>query len=127
MTYTLSKGTYYIGDPAFIIRKTKKGDQLIKKLWEIFYKDMNKFHQILLDGVLLYLMRTEGGDGIFDGVGTDTGVIMVLEMSQLKDEEIFKQNIEPRGCKIITIDEDKTIEAINFNLEIQGVLRIETH
>jgi len=127
MTYTLSKGTYYIGDPAFIIRKTKKGDQFIKKLWEIFYKDMNKFHQILLDGVLLYLMRTEGGDGIFDGVGTDTGVIMVLEMSQLKDEEIFKQNIEPRGCKIITIDEDKTIEAINFNLEIQGVLRIETH
>jgi hypothetical protein len=88
---------------------------------------MNKFHKIELDDVLLYLMRTEGGDGIFDGVGTDTGVFMIVEMSQLNDEDIFKQSIEPRGCKIITLDEEKTVEVINFNLEIKGVLRIETH
>ena len=127
MTYKLSKGTYYIGDPAYIIRKTQRGDQFIKKLWNLFYKDMNKFHKIELDGILLYLMRTEGGDGIFDGVGTDTGVFMIVEMSQLKDEDIFKQNIEPRGCKIITLEEDKIIEVIDYNLEIKGVLKIETH
>lgn len=127
MTHTLSKGTYYIGDPAYIIRKTQKGDTFIKKLWDLFYQDMNQFHKINLDGVLLYLMRTEGGDGIFDGVGTDTGVFMIVEMSQLKDEDIFKQNIEPRGCKIVTIDEEKIIEVVDFNLEIKGVLKIETH
>lgn len=127
MTHTLSKGTYYIGDPAYIIRKTQKGDTFIKKLWDLFYQDMNQFHKINLDGVLLYLMRTEGGDGIFDGVGTDTGVFMIIEMSQLKDEDIFKQNIEPRGCKIVTIDEEKIIEVVDFNLEIKGVLKIETH
>ena len=127
MKYTLPKGTYYIGDPAYIIRKTKKGDLFINRLWDLFYKDMNKFHQLKLDGVLLYLMRTEGGDGIFDGVGTDTGVLMIIEMSQLNDEEIFKQNIEPRGCKIVTIDEEKTIEVVDFNLEIKGILKIETH
>ena len=127
MTYTLSKGTYFIGDPAYIIRKTDKGDQFIKKLWDLFYEDMNKFHKIELDGVLLYLMRTEGGDGIFDGVGTDTGVFMIVEISQLNDEDIFKQSIEPRGCKIITLNEEKTVEVINFNLEIKGVLKIKTH
>ena len=52
---------------------------------------------------------------------------MIFEMSQLKDEDIFKQNIEPRGCKIIHLDEEKTIEVVDFNLEIKGVLKIETH
>lgn len=127
MTYTLTKGTYFIGDPAYIIRKTEKGDQFIKKLWNLFYKDMNKFHKIELDGILLYLMRTEGGDGIFDGVGTDTGVFMIVEMSQLHNEDIFKQNIEPKGFKIITLDEEKAVEVVDFNLEIKGVLKIETH
>ena len=127
MEHLLTKGTYYIGDPAYLIKKNQEGDQFITKLWDLFYKDMNKFHELIIDEIKFYAFRTEGGDGIFDGIGTDTGVIMIIDMSKIKDHIGFKQDIKEHGCKIITLNEDVVASVKNFNLEIKGYINIETH
>ncbi len=127
MEHLLNKGTYYVGDPAYLIKKNKEGDAFITKLWDLFYRDMNKFHELVIDDIHFYVFRTEGGDGIFDGIGTDTGVIMIIEMSQFKDHTGFKQDILEHGCKVITLNEDVKAEVDDFNLEIKGYLKVETH
>lgn len=127
MEHLLNKGTYYVGDPAYLIKKNDEGDAFITKLWDLFYTDMNKFHALTINDIHFYAFRTEGGDGIFDGIGTDTGVIMIMEMSQIKDHIAFKQDIQEHGCKIITLHEDVIASVTNFNLEIKGYISIETH
>lgn len=126
MKHTLSKGKYYVGDPAYLIIKNKEGNDFIEKLWELFYKDMNKFHELNINSIKFYAMRTEGGDGFFDGIGTDTGVFIILDMNQIKGHIAFKQEIVERGCKIIDIKEDTVAEVKDFNLDIKGYLKVET-
>jgi len=127
MKHLLSKGRYYIGDPARIIKKNKEGDQLINQLWDVFYQDFNQFQQIKVDGLIFYMFRTEGGDGIFDGVTTDTGVLMIMNLDQIKDHVAFKQDLTIDGFKVIDIYSDTWAIVESFNLEIKGYLKIETH
>jgi hypothetical protein len=126
MKHILSKGTYYVGDPAYLIKKNNEGDTFINKIWDLFYQDMNMFHLMHIDDIKFYVFRTEGGDGFFDGVGTDTGVIMIIDLAQTKDHIAFKQDIEERGCKIITLNEDTEAEVISHNLDIKGYLQVKT-
>ncbi len=126
MKYLLTKGTYYIGDPAYLIRKNEVGDKFITKLWDLFYQDMNKFHKLNIDDIHFYAFRSKGGDGVFNGIGTDTGVFIIIKLSQVRAHEGFKQEIKEHGCKIITILEDVEAEVVDFNLNINGYLKMET-
>ena len=126
MKHMLTKGRYYVGDPALIISKTKQGSMFIEKLWDLFYKDMNKFHHLTIDNIEVYAMRTEGGDGYFDGIGTDTGVIIIMEMSQLEHHDFFDKDLKEQGCKFVTLETDTEAEVVNFNLDIKGYLKVET-
>lgn len=126
MKYLLTKGRYYVGDPANLIVKNEEGSIFIEKLWDLFYQDMNKFHELMIDNIKLYAMRTEGGDGYFDGIGTDTGVFIIIELDQLKGNSVFKEKIIEKSCKIITLKEDTFAEVIDFNLDIKGHLKVET-
>ncbi|MCD4826845.1 MAG: hypothetical protein K8Q99_03610 [Acholeplasmataceae bacterium] len=126
MQHILTKGFYYVGDPAYIIMKNKEGNDFIETLWKLFYKDMNKFHELVINDVKFYAFRTEGGDGFFDGIGTDTGVIIILDLNQVKGNPVFKSEFRENGCKIIHITEDTIAEVLDFNLEIKGYLKVET-
>lgn len=127
MKHILPKGTYFIGDPASLIKKNEPGDKFINTIWDLFYKDMNQFHFMNIDDIKFYVFRTEGGDGFFDGIGTDTGVIMIIDINQIKDHIVFKQDIPEKGCKVITLDNDTEAEVIDFDLDIKGHLQVKTH
>ena len=126
MKYLLSKGKYYVGDPAYLIKKNNEGSVFIEKLWDLFYKDMNKFHELVIENIKFYATRTEGGDGYFNGIGTDTGVFIIIDLDQVKGNSAFKESIVENGCKIITLKEDTIAEVVDFNLDIKGYLKVET-
>lgn len=124
--YTLTKGHYVICDPAYMMLKNKEGDQFNQKVINQFFKEMNKFHHFIIDGITFYMFRSLGGDGIFDGVGTDTGTIIIIETTQLKDDIRFRQDYS-RGA-IIHFDVDEPVIATvdNFDLSISNGIKIHT-
>ncbi len=124
--YELKKGTYFIGDPAIFIRKNLEGDRFVTQLWEVFYQDMNHFHHLVLEGVELYITRTAEGDGYFDGIGTDTGTIMIIRIDELNQDHRFMNHFPERGCHLLEVKEKDGIRVESFNLYFDSGLSIRT-
>ncbi len=124
-TYKLKKGSYFIGDPATIVIKNDDGEEFLKKLWDTFYKDHNAFQKLKIKGAKFLITRTEGGDGIFNGIGTDTGVIMIADIDELKDKRLFKDLNDLRNVKILSYDHDTSVSVKNFNIYFEDFV-VET-
>lgn len=115
-TYKLKKGAYYVGDPAMITLKNDLGEAFLQKLFEVFYKAPNEFQDIKIKGIHFFAQRTEGGDGIFNGVGTDTGIYIILNTKYLTNKKLFKQTLPPSNYKIIAYDHDTFVSVESFNI-----------
>jgi len=125
-TYTLKPGLYAIGDPAMLIKKNEKGDLFIKTLWDIFYKKPNEFQEIIIDEITFYITRTLGGDGIFSGIGTDTGTIMIIRTDSLQGDERFKFNYHQTYVKYIQIKDYEWVTVENFHIHFKNGFSILT-
>ncbi len=120
-TYKLDKGSYVIGDPGYIIKKNKEGTRFIKKVWDKFYETSEPFQMIKIKGVVLYMMRTLNGDGIFSGIATDTGTIAIINLKYLNDNDIFKEEVKYKYTKIIECEEQTEITVKDYNMYIKDV------
>jgi len=112
----MESGTYYIGDPSYII-KGNQGYLWIEKLWDEFYKDEIPAKFLNIDGISIFLGQTYGGDGIYNGFYVDSGVICVLKIDMLFNDERFSIK-EMKGTKIETFN---TPLLINYN---EGIFNI---
>ena len=126
-SYILSKGTYFIGDPAMIIKKTIEGDQFIKILWDLFYKDMNSFQNITIDSVSLFITRTSEGDGLFKDVGTDTGTICIIKLEDIKNDSRFNANAILNGCHYLEVLTEDRVTVSNFNIKFDSGYEVITN
>lgn len=125
-TYELRPGTYVIGDPAVIVRKNDRGTAWTEKLWETFYLDMNRFHRLTIDGVTFMITRTAEGDGYFDGVGTDTGTIMILRTEDVMGDDRFQPSFPKHGCRYLSVTENDHVTVMDFNIFFESGLSIRT-
>lgn len=119
-------GTYYIGDPCIII-KGNPGYLWIEKLWALFYRLNRKAAVLEIDGVKLFIGRTYGGDGVYNGIAVDTGTIAVIRVNSIKNDERFNfGNLDIRGTKFITAKSPFTIAYENGNFQIGNFFTIDT-
>lgn len=125
-SYFVKKGQYFIGDPAIVVRKNNEGDAFIQKLWDEFYKNPHEFREIELDGIFFYMTRTEGGDGRYSGIGTDTGTFWIIEISQLKDDLRFHIDLNPSFAKIMDLNEGEEIKVCHFNIYFENGFEVIT-
>jgi hypothetical protein len=126
-SYELKKGIYYIGDPGLIIKKSIEGTKLSEKLYEIFYQNMNLFQEVKIDQHQFYLTRTYEGDGYYDGVGTDTGLIVIVLIEPLKNDERFSIRLTQSGVKFLDVKEKDIVTVENFNIYFQSGLKVITN
>lgn len=126
MRYNLKEGDYIICDPAIIVKKTKDGDLWVKKLWDLFYKDMNHFHEFFLDGVHLYITRTAEGDGFFGEVGTDTGTLAIFDIKTIESDDRFHNAYDRNGAKLFHASHDFFVEVNNFNINLSNGYQVLT-
>lgn len=124
--YELKKGTYFIGDPAIFIRKNDEGEKFVQKLWDLFYQDMNKFQHLIIDQVEFFITRTAEGDGYFDGIGTDTGTIMIIRVDELSQDSRFSNRFPAKGCKLLEVKDYDGVTVESFNLYFDCGLIIKT-
>lgn len=124
--YPLNQGRYVIGDPAIFVKKNKEGDRWITMLWDTFYLDMNQFQQLTIDGITCYITRTAEGDYYYQGIGTDTGTLMIIQIDQLHDDR-FHVNPDQQGIKFIEVDYEMTVCVDRFNLYFSNGLTIITN
>lgn len=119
-------GTYYVGDPCLVI-KGMPGYQWIEKLWAIFYKLDHKAALLEIDGVKIFIGRTYGGDGVYDGITVDTGTIAVIPVDDILDDERFNfYDFKIRGTRSFTADAPFTITYDGGDFEIGAYLTIKT-
>lgn len=126
-TYALTQGRYYIGDPGLIIKKTVEGDQFIEQLWDVFYKDMHRFHQLNIKGITLFIMRTKSGDGMYGDIGTDTGTIMIMNLNQVKDDPRFYAKDSLNGCHYMDVDHAISVRMDDYNLYFSNGYEVITN
>ncbi len=124
--YTLNPGTYAIGDPAIFVKKTKEGDAWLTLLWATFYKDMNSFQHLDLNGVSFYITRTAEGDYYYRGIGTDTGTLMVIKIDGFNDER-FRFTKEQHGVKYFDTEVDVSVCVDRFNLHFSNGIDVITN
>ncbi|RJX25856.1 MAG: hypothetical protein C4537_03855 [Acholeplasma sp.] len=124
--YSLNPGTYAIGDPAMFVKKTKEGDLWLKVLWDTFYRDMNRFQQLQIDGISFYITRTAEGDYYYQGIGTDTGTLMVIRINDVLDER-FRFSNEQHGVKYFDCDHEVTVCVDRFNLHFSNDIHVITN
>lgn len=112
-SYQLKPSTYLIGDPGLIYKKIE-GRKLTDHLFEIFYKAPKRFQKMNIDGITFYITKTKDGDGYYDGVGTDSGTIMIIDLdAYLHDPRIH------------TLSNRKGILTLNFTKEV--TVMVENH
>ncbi len=120
-SYKLKKGSYIICDPAVLIKKNDDGEEFLQKLWKIFYKHPNEFQHLKIKGVKFLISRTEGGDGVFNGLGTDTGVFMILDVKEIEDHDLFNSMEHIiKHAKKLSYDHDTEVYVENFNIYFEG-------
>ncbi len=124
--YALNSGTYFVGDLGLITKKTSEATLWIEKIWALFYKDMNQFYHLTVDGISLYLCRTAEGDGYFNDIGTDTGTISIIEVTQLKGDDRFKDYQNLKGYHLLETQEMMIVKMENFNLYFENGYKIIT-
>jgi len=113
--YTLKPGLYYIGDPSRLFKKNEKGTETLEKIYDEFYKKPTEFQKIQI-GMLTFYLTSTLGDGIFNGIGTDTGLIMITNTDDLTDIDTFNQHIPEVGCKYIQVLEGLDVMVDNYNI-----------
>lgn len=104
-SYILTSGKYFIGDISRLININKKGTKFIESIWDELYDSNEMFLKISRKNMTFYLMKTREGDGIYNGIGTDTGVIGVVDTNKLKDTSIFNIPTNEAGYMIIEVIE----------------------
>jgi hypothetical protein len=126
-TYTLKKCTYLCGDPAMIIKKTEDGDRVIRQLWDTFYLDMQAFQHLMIQGVDLYITRTAEGDGVYQGVGTDTGTLMLICVDDHLNDERLNLTLHRPGMKTLELEDQSTVTVNRFNISFSNGITIITN
>lgn len=125
-SYTLKSGKYFIGDISRLIHTNKKGTQFIESIWDELYDSNEMFLKISRKNNIFYLMRTNEGDGIYNGIGTDTGVIGVVDISGLKDSSIFTIPTNEAGYLIMDVIDSIEVLYKNGGLYFSNGFVIET-
>ena len=126
-TYMLKKGTYLCGDPAMIFTKTEEGDHAIRQLWDTFYLDMQAFQHLTIQGVELYITRTEEGDGVYQGVGTDTGTLMMSCVDNHQGDDRINLTLHRPGMKTLELEDQSTVSVDRFNITFSNGITIMTN
>jgi hypothetical protein len=126
-SYLLTKGTYFIGDPAIMIKKTDEGDKFITTLWDLFYKDMNKFQKLTIDNVTIIITRTAEGDGLYGDVGTDTGTICILRLEDIQNDVRFNANTTLHGCHYLNVVSEEAVTVKDFNIYFDSGYQVITN
>jgi len=111
-----------ICDPGLIVNKySKKGNIFLEKLWHKFYENRSNFQYLKIKGIKIYVSRTKQEDGIFDGIATETGVIMIINEKYLKNKQIFKEKYQEKFTKKITYDHQTDVYVKDFNIYLEGL------
>lgn len=126
-SYHLKQGTYLVGDPALIVKKDEEGTHLIQHIWALFYQDSNAFQHLNLEGVSFYLTRTAEGDGYYQGVGTDTGTIMIIHVEDHMHDQRLNLTRHRRGMLTLELPENSWVSVNHFNLRFSSGHYIRTH
>lgn len=125
--YHLKEGNYFVGDPGYLIKKTPEGEKFIEELWDSFYTDMDCFHKLSIDNIIIYVTRTAEGDGAFGDVATDTGVIGIIDINQVLKDDRFHVRPDGRGCHYVLVDDDDEVEVDNFNIKFKSGYEVITN
>ncbi|MDO9629419.1 MAG: hypothetical protein Q7I99_05900 [Acholeplasmataceae bacterium] len=125
--YLLSPGSYFIGDPAILIKKTPEGDRFISTLWDLFYRDMNLFQKLTIDNITVYITRTAEGDGMFNDIGTDTGTISIIKLNDIKNDSRFRANDILKGCHYLEITSEEKVTVTDFNMYFDNGYQVITN
>jgi hypothetical protein len=120
-TLLLDKGSYVMADPGFIIKKNKEGTKFITKLWKIFYEKSREFQLIKINRIKIYITPTADEDSITNGIATDTGAIVIINLKYLKNHKIFKEKIHDKYTKILTFDKKTHMFVKDFNVEFKTI------
>lgn len=126
-SYKLKAGTYLVGDPALIFKKDEAGTKLTQELWNIFYQDANQFQYLTLDSITFYITRTAEGDGYYQGVGTDTGTIMIIHVEEHIHDQRLNLILHRRGMLTLELPEDGFVEVDHFNIYFSNGQNIRTN
>ena len=126
-SYTLKKGTYLVSDPAMIIKKTMDARSLYETLWEVFYQNPKEFQQLIIENVQFLITGTAEGDGIYNGVGTDSGTIMIISVDDHIHDERLNLDLDRRGMLTLRLDEEMTVEMKRYNLYFSNSIQIITN
>lgn len=124
--YILKPSEYVICDPAFILLKTKEGDAIYQQLIKLFYKAPNSFQHLVIEDISFYMFRNEGGDGIFDGIGTDSGTFVIVDIAQIKSDSRFRQDFTRGKIKTFKNNDDVMASFEPFDLNISNGIHIHT-
>ena len=87
---------------------------------------MNRFHHIIIDAIDFYMFRSEGGDGIFGGVGTDTGTFVIVNIKQVIGDERFRQDFTKGKIIVFESNEDVIATYEHYNLSLSNGIYIQT-
>lgn len=125
--YQLKPGKYFFGDPSIVIQKKGKAIQFSNELWRLVYEDRMRLKCVVIDQMMIYVMKSVAGDGMFQGIGTDSGVICLMRYEDLMDDNLFKIPSQEKGFKWIIIDQITSINEENGIFSIGDILSIDTN
>lgn len=127
-SFILNPGTYFVGDPSLVIlKKGSEAIQFTNQLWKKVYEDQLRFKKIIIDGVNLYIMKSMSGDGVFQGIGTDSGVISIIDFKDMQNELLFRIPLVEKGFKWLILDCEASVFEENGILKFQNGLEINTN
>jgi hypothetical protein len=125
--YLLSIGKYFIGDPSLVIQKKGVAIKFINRLWDLVYVDKQTFKKIEIEGIKIYILKIKSGDGVYDGIGTDSGVISIIDIKDMKDSSLFHIPQVEKGFKWLTLDKETKVEEINGILNFDHGFQVNTN
>lgn len=114
-SFQLKPSTYLIGDPGLIFKKIE-GRTLTDHLWKKFYQNPKKFHEMNIDGITFYITKTKEGDGYFEGVGTDSGTIMIIDLNAYQHDPRIQMLSDRKGILTLDITKEVTVMVDNHIL-----------
>ena len=62
---TMPAGTYYIGDPCYMVKDNASGNNFWDRLCELTYKPRAQLKSMIVDSMLIWSHATIHGDGLF--------------------------------------------------------------
>lgn len=117
-SYKLKAGTYIMGDPALIFKKVE-GIKLSEALWKAFYIEPQKFQKLTLDDITFYITKTKEGDGYFDGVGTDSGTIMIIDATLYVHDHRLNLKQNRLGMLTLNFTDDVIVSVCDFVISFE--------